>query len=235
MSKNLWVKESDRYTDRAIELHDDKLYGNRDQIELSNNIYNATKTFNSLPREVLDIGCAFGGTIFELKNKFEHTRFFGIDPGQNSIELANKNLKDERISFLEGFSDDLPFQDNKFDIVILTYVLQWIPRNLLIKTISEVDRVVKNGGLVYIEEYLPNKPITSKSHHHDQIYIFKDNYSEFFTVYPWFKEVYRRVIQIENGEDQQRNISVIRKYNSDEVYVLKKGQSELHENLFSSV
>ena len=40
--------------------------------------------------------------------------------------------------------------------------------------------------------------------------------------------MYREVSQIEDGPGQQRNISVLRKYDLKEVYTLKKGPSELH-------
>jgi len=53
-----------------------------------------------------------------------------------------------------------------------------------------------------------------------------DNYYSFFTAFPWFKEVYREVIQIENGENQSRNISVIRKYEMESVYTLKSRTKE---------
>ncbi len=79
---------------------------------------------------------------------------------------------------------------------------------------------------MYIQEFLTNKPVTSVSRHDKEIYIFKDNYSSFFTVFPWFNEVYREVKEVENGEDQQRNISVLRKYRIDDVYTSKQGAVE---------
>jgi|APSaa5957512535_1039671.scaffolds.fasta_scaffold91372_2 ubiquinone/menaquinone biosynthesis C-methylase UbiE len=233
MKENLWIKESDRYTERAQELLNEKLFGNKDQIDCSRRLVDALSNYISEPKNILDIGCAYGGLINELVKKYERTNFFGVDPGKKSIEIANNNLQSKRVFFIEGCSDKLPFEDGKFDVVILTMVMQWIRRSDLIKTISEVDRVLKTGGLIYLEDYLSNQSVTSISTHNKEISIYKDNYSEFFSTFPWFKEVFREVTQIEDGSDHQSNISVLRKYDLKEVYTLKKGPLELHTNLFS--
>jgi ubiquinone/menaquinone biosynthesis C-methylase UbiE len=230
MNENLWIKESDKYTERAKEFHNDKFFGNKDQIECANRLFKTTRSYVADPINILDIGCAYGGLINELIKNYKKTNFFGIDPGKKSIEIANNNIQSKRVSFIEGHSDYLPFEDSKFDIVILTMVMQWIPRSNLIKTISEVDRVLRTGGVIYLEDYLSNQPVTSISRHNKDISIYKDNYSAFFAIYPWFKEVYREVTKIENGPDYQRNISLLRKYDLNEVYMSIHGPSELHSN-----
>ena len=233
MNKNLWTEESDRYTERAKEFHNEKFFGNKDQIDASNRLFKIVSNYVPEPMNILDIGCAYGGLINELKNVYKKALFLGIDPGKKSIEIANNNIQSKRVSFVECFSDNLPIEDGKFDIVILSMVIQWIPRQDLIKTISEVDRALKTGGVIYLEDYLSNQPVTSISKHNRAISIYKENYSAYFSAYPWFKEVYREVSQIEDGSDHQRNISVLRKYDLKEVYTLKKGPTELHTNLFS--
>ena len=233
MNKNLWIEESDRYTERAKELLNEKFFGNKDQIDASNRLFKVLSNYVPEPMNILDIGCAYGGLINELKNIYKKAFFLGIDPGKKSIEIANNNIQSKRVSFVEGFSDNLPIEDGKFDIVIMSMVMQWIPRSDLIKTISEVDRALKTGGVIYLEDYLSNQPVTSISSHNREISIYKENYSAYFSTYPWFKEVYREVSQIEDGPDHQRNISVLRKYDLQEVYTLKKGASELHTNLYS--
>ena len=229
MQKNLWTEESDKYTKRAQSFLRDRFYGGKDQIESSKRFSGAIKNYCPKPKNILDIGCAYGGLINELVKIYKSTNFVGIDPGKKSIEIANNNIKNKRVTFIKGVSDDLPFGDQEFDAVTLTMVMQWIPREKLIKTISEVDRVLIKGGIIYLEDYLPNQPVTSKSKHNNEISIYKDNYSSFFSIFPWFKEVYREVSKIESGQDFQRNISVIRKYDLNEVYLSKKGPLELNK------
>ena len=226
MDTKLWVEESDNYTARAIDLHGNNLYGSVDKAAFSKNAFEIISKFKAEPHAILDIGCAFGASIYALKEKFPETDFFGIDPGKESIQIAKKNLKGQNLHFTNGFSHELPYDDDKFDVVILSMVLQWIPRKYLIRTISEVDRVLKDGGIVYIQEFLTNKPVTSLSRHDDEIYIFKNDYASFFTAFPWLKEVYRELKEIEKGEDQQRYTSVVRKYAINEVYTSKTGAVE---------
>ena len=79
---------------------------------------------------------------------------------------------------------------------------------------------------MFVQDFLPNRSVTSQSRHGDEIYIFTNEYAKYFTSFPWFQEVYREVSLINDGEDQQRNISIIKKYNIDDVYLLKDGAVE---------
>ena len=146
MDTKIWTEESDNYTKRAIDLHDNDLYSSEDKIDFASNVINNITKYIKQPQNILDIGCAFGASINALKDSFTQANFFGIDPGKESVQIANKNLTNERISFTNGFSHDLPYEDNKFDVIIFSMVLQWIPRKNLIQTIAEVDRVLKSGG-----------------------------------------------------------------------------------------
>lgn len=226
MDTKIWIEESDNYTKRAINLHGKELYNTADRIESSKELFDNISKFIKSPKYILDVGCAFGASIESLKDRFKEASFFGIDPGKESILIANKNLANDNISFINGFSHELPYENDKFDVVIFSMVFQWIPRRFLIQTISEVDRVLKVGGIVYIEEFLTNKPVTSQSKHDKEIYIFKDDYAKNFTSFPWYKEVLREIKQLEEGEDYQRNISIVRKYSISEVYTLKQGVTE---------
>lgn len=225
MDTKIWTDESDNYTKRAqnsstnlFSLENIKQHGRT----IQENINRYTSVYDNF----LDIGCAYGRSIHILKEVYKDSNFYGIDPGVESIEVAKQNINSDRVFFTNGFSHDLPYDDNKFDVIIFSMVLQWLPRKYLIKTISEVDRVLKTGGIVYIQDFLPNNPITSQSRHDNEIYIFKNDYSSFFTAFSWYKEVYRDIRNIEEGEDQQRVTSIIKKYPLDEVYISKDGAME---------
>jgi len=49
-----------------------------------------------------------------------------------------------------GKADKLPFKDRVFDIVLLRGVLQHIPTEQKLKSLGEMRRVLKNGGIAYI-------------------------------------------------------------------------------------
>lgn len=56
-----------------------------------------------------------------------------------------------------GFNWDLPFQENEFDALISTQVLEHTAK--ITETVQEIRRVVKNGGLIYV-----SVPLTFPEH-----------------------------------------------------------------------
>lgn len=225
MDTILWKEESDNYTKRAFDLFKGNLFHGKDDPNFVCDI-KVLKKFIDNPSEALDIGCAFGGTINNLMKIFKDTKFHGIDPGKESIKIAEELINSDKALFSNGYSHDLPYEDDKFDLIIITNVLQWVPRKYLMRTLAEIDRVLKDNGVVFLMDFLPNRSISSKSKHNENIYIFKDDYMSFFTSFPWFKEVYKELSKVEEGEDQQRMLSIIRKYPISEVYLLKVAAEE---------
>lgn len=64
------------------------------------------------------------------------------------------NLEPQKLDFvhktIRGSADKLPCKDGEFDLVLLRGVLQHIPTNLKLKSLREMHRVLKNGGIAYI-------------------------------------------------------------------------------------
>ena len=125
--------------------------------------------------------------------------------------------------FKIGHINEIDVEENSIDVVILRMVLQWVPRGKIFATISEIDKILKPGGVVWIEDFLGNRPITSQSRHNKDVYIFKEDHSKYFTCSPRYNEIYRLVERIIDGEDQQRCNSIIMKYDIRDVYLRKKG------------
>lgn len=103
---------------------------------------------------VLDVGCGYGRSLNELHlNGF--TRLYGIDFSEKMIERAKSqypflNLK------VQG-NKNINFPDNTFDAVLLFAVLTCIPQNTnQLHLIKEIKRVLKPGGIIYINDFLLN-------------------------------------------------------------------------------
>lgn len=105
-------------------------------------------------KSILDVGCGYGRTLSEL-NEQGFKNLTGVDFSQAMI---NRGLKlHPQLNLLKNDGDDLPFPDNKFDAVLLIAVLTCTAnpeeqRNL----ISEISRVLKSSGILYINDYLIN-------------------------------------------------------------------------------
>jgi len=106
---------------------------------------------------VLDVGCG-GGFLAEEAAKYglETT---GIDPSKASLVEARANAKSSGldIDYHEGFGEDLPFEDETFDIVFCCDVFEHVKD--FPKVIEEIGRVLKPGGLIFFETI--NKTILS--------------------------------------------------------------------------
>lgn len=68
-----------------------------------------------------------------------------LDPNERSIEKIKKELKlGDRAQ--TGYSQALPFENDYFDVVIMTEVLEHLDDTILDQTLSEVRRVLKPNG-----------------------------------------------------------------------------------------
>lgn len=104
--------------------------------------------------KILDIGCGYGRTLNELYQK-GYKNLFGVDFSQGMIDRGLKQFP--YLNLKKNIKNTLPFSDNSFDSVILIAVLTCIydshsQENL----ISEIKRVLKPDGVLYINDYLIN-------------------------------------------------------------------------------
>lgn len=106
--------------------------------------------------ELLDVCCGSGRLSFFLaQNNFQ---VMGLDICPQAIETAAQKAKELRLKnlkFLVGDATALPFEDNTFDVTLCPrYSINAIPLyEKRLTTISEMVRVTKPGGLVYIESF----------------------------------------------------------------------------------
>lgn len=227
MDSILWREESDHYTERALKAKasdiDALLAHHRDMAVEGKRVMDS---MGFTPRRVLDIGCGYGGFVQAFGELYPRASFMGVDPGLESIATARRVASHGRAEFMVGHGHDLPFDDESFDLVLLVMVLQWVPRAYLARTIAQVERVLRVGGLILLWDFMPFKMVMSQSRHNDQVYIFKNDYKDFFTAYPWLRLVHHYVKRLERGPDYQFSCSFIKKIPIEQVYDLVPGPTE---------
>ncbi len=93
---------------------------------------------------VLDLGCGAGLDLyFYAKSIGRKGKVYGLDISNDMLEKAKANMKSVGISnveFIRGSSDDLPFENDFFDIVASNGIYNLSPDKE--KVMAEVHRVV---------------------------------------------------------------------------------------------
>jgi len=109
---------------------------------------------------VLDLGCGAGLDLyFFAKAVGENSKVYGVDISEDMANKARKNMHLVGIKNVEikcGHSDDIPFEDNFFDVVASNGIYNLSPDKE--KVMKEVFRVLKPGGrTVFCEIVLKDK------------------------------------------------------------------------------
>lgn len=106
-----------------------------------------SKTMSSF---VLEAGCGSGETLKIFDSYNQHC--FGLDISDVALEKTKKN---SAINITKGDILHLPFQNETFDLVYNSGVIEHFPYPKNIMVIKEMKRVVKVGGKIII--IIPNK------------------------------------------------------------------------------
>ena len=103
--------------------------------------------------KVLDVGCGGGrNLVYFMQNGVE---VFGIDPNADAVaqvQLINSELApaNPAVNFSVAFAEDLPFEDNIFDLVISSAVLHFAnDSNHFDAMLRSMWRVLKPGGYFF--------------------------------------------------------------------------------------
>jgi ubiquinone/menaquinone biosynthesis C-methylase UbiE len=99
---------------------------------------------------VLDIGCGGGININRMSKNAK--KVYGVDYSIESVNLSREvnrqEIYDGKVEILKGNVQDLPFEDNTFDIVTAFETVYFWPN--IEKSFGEVKRVLKPGGIFLI-------------------------------------------------------------------------------------
>lgn len=116
---------------------------------------NQLKTYNLKHKVLVDIGSSFGWLEKELLSIEKSIKVIGVEPDAKAVDFSRKNIKNAE--FKVGDALKLPIKSNYTDIVTLFDVIEHVPKNTELKALSEVNRVLKKKGLLFLST--PNSQI----------------------------------------------------------------------------
>ncbi len=140
---DIYYTELSKYEDKVVSTGSGYSQNDRDRLFavakfLDQNIANKSA-------RILDLGCANGGLLKELKNLgFENV--VGVDPSHACVVMAREEVGCE---VLQYSLFDIPDNIGKFDVVILSHVLEHVFD--IDKAMAIVRHLLVDGGVAYIE------------------------------------------------------------------------------------
>ncbi len=137
------------YFDKMQEVVLDELdEKNRYSIQLYHQI---AASRNIVEKEILEVGCGRGGGLAYVNNNLSPKCVTGVDLNHKAIEFCKKHYTNSSFSFFKANAQDLPFNDNSFDVVLNVESSHRYPQvDLFLK---EVCRVLKPNGYLLFTDF----------------------------------------------------------------------------------
>lgn len=143
------------------------------------------------PRNALEIGAANGYRLNALASRYGCAGS-GVDISAAAITDGRSQFPNLRL--VTGRAHALPFAE-QFDVVIVNFVLHWVDRGLILRVVSEVDRVLSDGGFLLIGDFFPDRPVRRPYHHLPEsgVYTYKQDYAAAFLASGCYETIERVV------------------------------------------
>jgi ubiquinone/menaquinone biosynthesis C-methylase UbiE len=166
-------------------------------------------------KSVVELGCADGWRLADLNKEFDCS-CIGIEPSTKAVEVGQERYGEE-IRLLTGTAADTGLENNSADIVIAGFCLYLCDRSELFKIAYEIDRILKEGGLLLIVDFLPPFAYKNPYHHKEGLSSYKMDYSQMFVWNPEYTMMCLEVADLtnhiagDNSPDTRVGLTVLKK------------------------
>lgn len=99
---------------------------------------------------LLDVGCAKGFMLYDLRVAVPGIRVAGIDISEYAIENGKPEVR-EFLSVADAKS--LPFEDDSFDVVVSINTIHNLERDECAQALQEIERVTRHGAFITVDAY----------------------------------------------------------------------------------
>jgi SAM-dependent methyltransferase len=161
--------------------------------------------------KILEIGSGDGTRLSWLKQN-RGFACYGVEPSRLAVDAARARGIDAR----QATADQLPFEDETFDVVMFGFCLYLCDRDDLFRIAAEADRVLKNPGWLLILDFYSPGPMKRAYRHRAGVFSHKMDYQTLFTWHPAYTALTQRVRHHSKGgytddPDEWIATSVLRK------------------------
>jgi ubiquinone/menaquinone biosynthesis C-methylase UbiE len=103
--------------------------------------------------KILEIGCGTGTLSLAARKRLGKSgEVMGIDIAPEMVAVAARKAARHGVnaSFQVGGIDKIPFPDNRFDVVMCSFMIFHMPEEIRKAGLREIYRVLKSGGRLFI-------------------------------------------------------------------------------------
>ena len=101
-------------------------------------------------QRILDVGCGMAHLLYEFSQVVPGIEVKGIDISDYALKHAKEEIRD---SLQYGKAQEIPFEDNFFDLVISLTTLHNLKVFDLKKAVQDIERVSKGNSYIMVESF----------------------------------------------------------------------------------
>jgi SAM-dependent methyltransferase len=140
----------------------------------------------------LEVGCADGWRLRRLQDE-RGMAVFGVDPSMQAIKKARS--LNPKGNHLWSTADNLHFNSDQMQLVILGFCLWFIEPELWFKVVTESDRVLADKGVLIIHDFVAPRAIKWRSwcaeggETEKQTHAWAYDFPKLWLAHPWYRKV----------------------------------------------
>jgi ubiquinone/menaquinone biosynthesis C-methylase UbiE len=100
--------------------------------------------------KILDVGCAKGFMLYDFKKLNKSFELHGVDISKYAI---TSSIEDVRQNLKIADAQNLPYEDNYFDLVISINTIHNLSKEGCSKSLKEIQRVTKKNSFITVDAY----------------------------------------------------------------------------------
>ena len=137
-----------------------RMHSRRDEDDTRGFLVDAAQLRNKEIPRILDICCGTGSVILTFEERYPQSMAIGYDFSPGMLRKAQEKNITGRVIFVEGDAAELPFADDRFDVVTCSHALYELKGQTRHKALREMQRVVHPDGCVLLMEHeVPRHPV----------------------------------------------------------------------------
>jgi demethylmenaquinone methyltransferase/2-methoxy-6-polyprenyl-1,4-benzoquinol methylase len=123
------------------------------------------EVIGNTPAEVLDVCVGTAASAILLASQHDQNRIVGIDISEDMLAVARRKIAQRKLTNLDAMNmsaEAMQFEDNRFDLVMVSFALHEFDRDFRERVFQEVARVLKPGGRFCVIDFARQENIRNR-------------------------------------------------------------------------